>query len=84
MPLQLIIDGVGALVNARARSIVSFVGALQAGNVSAAAAAILDAPVFVADGFLNGHTLISLPPLTLNVGVGGVPLVSITSTAELP
>jgi PE family len=87
VPLQAIFDGVGAPVNALSAlnsTGVAFTGALQAGNMSAAAAAILDAPANVANGFLNGQTLISLPPLTVDVGVGGVPLLSITSTAELP
>jgi hypothetical protein len=87
LPLQLIFDGIGAPANALSAlnsSAVAFAGAVQTGNASAAAAALLDAPAVVANGFLNGQTLISLPPLTVNITAGGVPLLTITSTAELP
>jgi len=69
IPLQLVIDGIGAPANALSAlnsSANAFVGALQTGNASAAAAALLDAPAVVANGFLNGSTLIALPPATLD------------------
>src|SRR5262249_51981231 len=87
LPLQLVFDGIGAPVNALSAlnsTGVAFAGAVQAGNTSAAAAAILDAPAVVANGFLNGQTLIDLPALTVNVTLGDTPLLSITSTATLP
>jgi hypothetical protein len=54
-------------------------GAVQAGNASAAAAAILDAPANMANGFLNGQSLITLPSAealglqtTVSVPLGGI------------
>ncbi len=84
LPLQLVFDGIGAPVNALSAlnsTGVALAGAVQTGNASAAAAAILDAPAVVANGFLNGQTLISLPPLTVNIGPD---ILTLTSTAELP
>jgi hypothetical protein len=84
LPLQLVFDAIGAPGNALAAlnsTGVAFVGAVQTGNASAAAAALLDAPAVVANSFLNGQTLISLPPLTVNIGPD---LLVLTSTAELP
>jgi PE family len=80
LPLQLVLDGVGAPINALASlnsSAAAFVGAAQVGNASVAAAALLDAPAVVANGFLNGSTVISLPPAT--VSLLGVDLPSTTS-----
>jgi hypothetical protein len=65
VPLQLLLDGIGAPANALSAlnsSAVAFVGAVQTGNAAGAAAAILDAPAFVANGFLNGTTVVALPP----------------------
>jgi hypothetical protein len=87
LPLQVVFDGIGAPVNALSAlnsSEVAFVGAVQTGNVSAAAAALLDAPAVVANGFLNGQTFISLPTLPVTVTVGGLPLLTLDSVAELP
>jgi hypothetical protein len=83
VPLQLIFDGIGGPANALSAlnsTGVAFAGAVQAGNASAAAAAILDAPAFMANGFLNGSTLISLPPTnvlgvieaTVQIPLGGI------------
>jgi len=87
LPLQFVFDSIGAPLNAAIAlnsSSVAFVGALQAGNASAAAAALLDAPANIANGFLNGQTLVGLPDLTTNITIGGFPLGSLTSSAELP
>jgi hypothetical protein len=87
LPLQLVFDGIGMPINTLAAlnsSGVAFGAAVQAGNASAAAAAILDAPANMANGFLNGQTLIGLPDLTTNITVDGFPLGSLTTSAELP
>jgi PE family len=82
LPLQLVLDGIGGPANALSAlnsTGVAFAGALQAGNASAAAAAILDAPALIANGYLNGSTVITLPPSTLSL-FGS----SIASTVSLP
>ena len=87
LPLQLVFDAIGMPINtlgALNSSGVAFGAALQAGNASAAAAAILDAPANMANGFLNGQTLIGLPNLTTNITIDGFPLGSLTTSAELP
>jgi PE family len=87
LPLQLVFDSIGAPINALSAlnsSSVSFVSALQAGNASAAAAALLDAPAYVANGFLNGQTLIALPDLTTHITFLGTPFGDLTTSAELP
>jgi len=86
LPLQFLFDGIGAPVNALSAlnsTGVAFAGAVQAGNASAAAAALLDAPAAVANGFLNGQTFISLPTLPVTVTIGGVPFLTLDSVAEL-
>jgi hypothetical protein len=86
LPLQLVFDGTGAPVNALIAlnsSAQAFVTAVQTGNASAAAAAILDAPAVVANGFLNGQTHLALPPVTLNL-TSSFGDISLTTTAELP
>ncbi|WP_082956646.1 PE family protein [Mycobacterium sp. E787] len=65
LPLQVLFDAIGGPANALSAlnsTGVALAGAVQTGNASAAAAALLDAPAFVANGFLNGSTLITLPP----------------------
>jgi PE family len=87
LPLQVVFDGIGAPGNALSAlnsSAVAFVGAVQTGDPLGAAAALLDTPAVVANGFLNGQTFISLPPVTTTVTVGGIPPLDLTSTAELP
>jgi hypothetical protein len=87
LPLQFVFDGIGAPINALSAlnsTGVAFVVAVQTGNASAAAAALLDAPAVVANGFLNGQTFISLPTLPVTVTSGGVPLLTLNSAAELP
>jgi hypothetical protein len=81
-PVQLIFGLLGAPGNALSAlnsSGVALAGAVQAGNASAAAAAILDAPANMANGFLNGTTVVTLPPTALTIL--GLPTVS---TVSLP
>ncbi|WP_156689645.1 PE family protein [Mycobacterium sp. Marseille-P9652] len=87
LPLQLVFDSVGMPINTLAAlnsSSVAFVSAVQAGNASAAAAALLDAPAYAANAFLNGQTYIALPELTSNITIGGFPLGQLVASAELP
>jgi hypothetical protein len=81
--LQLVFDAMGAPGNALAAlnsSAVAFTTAVQAGNASAAAAALLDVPANMTNGFLNGSTLITLPPV--NAVVQGI--IPATATTEIP
>ncbi|OBI97132.1 hypothetical protein A5660_07085 [Mycobacterium alsense] len=94
MPLEVIFDGIGAPINALSAlnsSFVSFGTALQTGNVGAAVAAVLDSPAVVANGFLNGTTLVSLPQVSFeSLGAPGVfsvveiPLGGILTPLSLP
>ncbi|OBG30733.1 PE family protein [Mycobacterium sp. E3198] len=94
MPLEVIFDGIGAPINALSAlnsSWVAFGTALQTGNVGAAVAAVLDAPAVVANGFLNGTTLVSLPQVSFeSLGAPGVysvveiPLGGILTPLSLP
>ncbi|SPM27248.1 PE family protein [Mycobacterium terramassiliense] len=70
IPLQLLLDGIGAPANALSAlnsTGAALVGAVQAGNASAAAATLLDAPAVVANAFLNGTTVVALPPATVSL-----------------
>ncbi|ORA11700.1 PE family protein [Mycobacterium asiaticum] len=81
LPLQLVLDSIGGPANALSAinaSSVAFVSAIQAGNAPAAAAAILDAPAVIADAYLNGTTVISLPPALVDLLGTGTPLPSTT------
>lgn len=75
LPLVLAIDAIGPVVTTGAAaqsSLVAVTTALQAGNIPGAAASLLGAPAVIANGFLNGQSM-----LTLNVPVDiglGVPL----------
>ncbi len=87
LPLQVLLDGIGAPANALSAlnsSAQAFVTAVQSGDPLGAAAALIDAPAVVANGFLNGQTFISLPALTTTVTAGGLPVLDLTATAELP
>jgi PE family len=82
VPLQLVLDGIGGPANALSAlnsTGVAFAGAMQAGNASAAAAAVLDAPAVIANGYLNGTTLVTLPPASFGDLLPGV-----TSTTIIP
>jgi hypothetical protein len=70
IPLQLILDGIGGPANvlsALNSTGTALVSAAQAGNASAFAAAFLDAPAVVANAFLNGTTVVTLPPATVSL-----------------
>jgi PE family len=95
--LQLTFDAIGApglALSGLNSSAVSFMTAVQAGNPSAAALALLDAPANMTNGFLNGSTLITLPPLHATISavsvdlpvVGELNLVQVpaTTTTEIP
>ncbi|OBK18142.1 PE family protein [Mycobacterium asiaticum] len=89
LPLRVLFDGIGAPVNGLAAlnsTATALASAVQTGNVAGTAAAILDAPAVFADGFLNGQTLISLPPLTtiVDLGIPDLPPQSLTAVAQLP
>jgi hypothetical protein len=82
--LQLVFDAIGAPGNALAAlnsSAVAFTGAVQTGNASEAIAAVLTAPADMANGFLNGSTLITLPDVNALVDDG---LISATASTQLP
>jgi hypothetical protein len=84
--LQLVFDAIGAPGNALAAlnsSAVAFTGAVQAGQPSAAIAAVLTAPADMANGFLNGSTLITLPDVNATAFLGTAPLPATAST-QLP
>jgi hypothetical protein len=73
--LQLVFDAIGAPGNALAAlnsSAVAFTGAVQAGNASGAIAAVLTAPADMANGFLNGSTLITLPDVQASAVFEGI------------
>ena len=77
LPLVLAIEALGGPVNglsALGSSATAFANAVQTGNASAAAAAVLDAPAVFANGFLNGQVI-----LPLNVDAIGL-----TTTLNLP
>lgn len=94
VPLEVIFDGIGGPINALSAlnsSWVSFGTALQTGNVGAALAAVLDAPAVVANGYLNGTTVLTLPPVSLaSVGIPGafslveIPFGGILTPLSLP
>ncbi|OBG30735.1 PE family protein [Mycobacterium sp. E3198] len=70
IPLQLLLDGIGAPANALSAlnsTGQALASALQAGNASAAAATLLDAPAVIADAFLNGTTVVTLPPAMVSL-----------------
>ena len=73
LPLALGIEALGGPasgLNALGSSVTAFGNAVQTGNASAAAAAVLDAPAVVANGFLNGQTTL---PLSVTVTLGDAP-----------
>ena len=81
LPLVLVLDALGGPVNALnalGHSATTFVNAVQSGNVLGAAAAVLDAPGAMVNGFLNGQTTLSLSvtalglPTTLFIPMDGI------------
>src|ERR1700677_4400953 len=83
VPLQLFFDGIGGTANALSAlnsTGVAFTGAVQAGNAAGGGGAILDAPANMTNGFLNGQSLITLPPALINIGDG----LSFEVTTQVP
>jgi hypothetical protein len=81
--LQFVFDAIGApglALSALNSSAVAFTGAVQAGNASEAIAAVLTAPADMANGFLNGSTLITLPQVNAVV-LGVLPA---TASTQIP
>ena len=77
LPMVLAVEALGGPISgfsALGSSATAFAIAIQTGNASAAAAAVLDAPAVFANGFLNGQ--VTLP---LNVDAIGL-----TTTLNLP
>ena len=85
LPLVLGLEALGGPASgltALGSSVTTFANAVQTGNVSAAAAAVLDTPAVVANGFLNGQTTLPLSvtvdlegllfPTTLNIPLDGI------------
>ncbi|MGB9222780.1 MAG: PE family protein, partial [Mycobacterium sp.] len=69
LPVALGLELVGPVfssANAAGQSITAFSQAVQAGNASAAVAAVVNSPAVVLDGFLNGQYILPTP-LTLTV-----------------
>jgi PE family len=69
VPLQLVLDTIGAPGNALAAlnsTGVALATSLQAGNVSGALGALIDAPANMLNGFLNGSTVATFPPAVLS------------------
>jgi len=60
------LGGPASALNALGSSATAFINAVGTGNASAAAAAVLDAPAVVANGFLNGQTATLNLPVTVN------------------
>jgi hypothetical protein len=82
--LQLVFDSIGAPGNALAAlnsSAVAFTGAVQTGNASEAIAAVVTAPADMANGFLNGSTLITLPDVNASIDGGAI---TATASTQLP
>jgi PE family len=78
--LALLFDAAGAplsAMNAGGTSLAAFADAMQTGNVAGAAAAVLDAPAVIANGFLNGSAVLSLPPITITEGGAVISSVSL-------
>jgi hypothetical protein len=68
LPLALALDAVGPPVttlNALGSSVNAVIGAVQAGDGLGAAAALINAPAALANGFLNGQATL---PLTMSLG----------------
>lgn len=95
LPTALALDTLGAPVNAAnafGASTTAFVGAVQTGNWSGAATALVDAPAVVTDAFLNGQSTLPIAfevsgnPAVLNLPLNGilVPPTPYTATVTVP
>jgi hypothetical protein len=82
LPLGLLLDVVGSPVNmlsALNSTAHALTGALQTGNLVGAVDTVLDSPAILANATLNGQTLLTLPPVTLDLGG-----LSVTTSLEIP
>ncbi|MGA9675357.1 MAG: PE family protein [Mycobacterium sp.] len=82
LPLALLFDVVGSPVNmlsALGSTAHVLTGALQTGNLVGAVDTVLDSPAILANATLNGQTLFTLPPVTLDLGG-----LSLTASLEIP
>lgn len=82
LPLALLFDVVGSPVNmlsALGSTAHVLTGALQTGNLVGAVDTVLDSPAILANATLNGQTLFTLPPVTLDLGG-----LSLTTSLEIP
>ncbi|OBI82570.1 PE family protein [Mycobacterium sp. 1245805.9] len=87
LPAALLIDAVGAPVNAfgaLSASASQFVGELQTGNLTGAIGTLIDAPAVVTDAFLNGETSlpVSIPLPTFSTNLGPGPLLGTVTFAN--
>lgn len=92
LPVTLLVDALGAPVNtliAIDSSFTTFGDAVRTGDWAGAAAAIIDAPAVVADGFLNGQTTLPIGfdisgyPTVINLPLGGILVPNTGYTASL-
>lgn len=84
LPLAMTLNAVGSPITtalAFADSATAVSSALQAGDIGAAATALIGAPANIANGFLNGEAVLPLElplsatagvPVTLDIPVGGI------------
>lgn len=95
LPTALALDALGAPVNAAnafGASTTAFADAVQTGNWPGAAAALIDAPALVTNGFLNGHSTLPVTfnvsgnPATVNFPLNGIldPPTPYTATVTVP
>ena len=92
LPVALAFDAVGApvnAVNAFGSSTTAFVNAVQTGNWSGAAAALIDGPAVVTDAFLNGQSTLPLGltisgyPAVINLPLNGILVPTTPYTASI-
>jgi hypothetical protein len=77
LPVALALQAAGAPINtlaAASSSATAFDNAVQAGNPTAAFDALVDAPAVVANGYLNGESVIPFTVTVNNAFIGTVPI----------
>lgn len=82
LPLAFLLDAVGSPVTtlaALSSTAHVLTGALQTGNLVGAVDTVLDSPAILANAALNGQTLLTLPPVTLDLAG-----LSLTTSLEVP
>ena len=92
LPVTLLVDALGAPVNALIAidsSFTTFGDAVRTGDWAGAAAAVIDAPAVIADGFLNGQTTLPIGfdisgyPTVINLPLNGILVPNTGYTASL-